>query len=417
MKLNHLSRRSVYGALLIGILALTTRLTFISFYSPAKLAGGDPRAFESFAQGILEGRGFRSAVEPWLADRPPLYIFFLAGNFLIFGLNEGEIFIVQSIIGGIAASLFFLCCVRLLGEPRALVGGVLFALLPHFLLFTKQILTESLYISLLVFLLSSIILPSQQRHQLRRWLLVGLIFGLTALLRREALFPAGLMVVSLSYFLVEGNIRRWWKAVLLVSIASAVTVAPWLIRNWIALGSPMLSSSAGYNFLVGNNPFAAGGYTPPPPEWAAQLVGVNELEWNRLSWQLSLGWIGQHPAQFLSLLPRKLYRFYGPANNRVLDGLDLALVPLYVMGIIRILQRRCNWQLIVATVVPFVAGATLIALVFVGGWRYRIGLYPGLLLLAAYSLPEVWMQQTSMYLCRLRPSETEQQDRRLRQIK
>ena len=88
MKLYSLHRRHYQLAFLIGFLALLVRLIFVRFYPVSPLAGGDPTAYWTFAQGVAAGRGFRSTFESWLADRPPLYSYFLAGLFFSTDLNS-----------------------------------------------------------------------------------------------------------------------------------------------------------------------------------------------------------------------------------------------------------------------------------------------------------------------------------------
>ncbi len=176
-ELNQISSEEIHSMTYICLLALIARLLFIAFYPVTPLAGGDPTAFWSFGQGIAAGQGFRSTFEPWLADRPPLYSYFLAGIFLTFGESRLAVFIIQALVWTIATGLFYLTVVRMLGQRRAFVAGIGFALLPHHLLFTKQILTEALYTPFLVILLAVLLLPDRNFGSRRHWLLVGGYLG------------------------------------------------------------------------------------------------------------------------------------------------------------------------------------------------------------------------------------------------
>lgn len=397
MTLYPLKRQSIWIAVGILLVALSIRFVFIAFYPANSLAGGDPVAFWSFAQGIASGQGFRSSVEPWLADRPPLYSYFLAGIFLIFGEDRLMAFVFQAIAGSIATFFFSLVATRIIGLSRGFAAGILFALFPHFLLFTKQILTESIYVPLLVFLLAVLILPNTYRL-LVLWLVAGILIGLLALVRREALLPAVLVFAFLGWFRSSGDRRQFVMACAVSGTVAVLTVLPWLIRNQIVLGSPVLSSSSGINFLVGNNPNARGFYTPIPSEWMNEFRGLDELARDRKAWELSVGWIRSDPLAFLRLLPGKVFALWGPAHNPVVDASDLLLIPFYVLGIIRLFRHYPGWQMIASIVVPLFLCNLLVGLIFVGGWRYRLAVYPGLLLLAVYGIPEQWIAKIKALL-------------------
>jgi hypothetical protein len=178
--------------------------------------------------------------------------------------------------------------------------------------------------------------------------------------------------------------------------------------------------------MVCNNPLANGGYTLPPEDWPkpnpplvlmepdAQYdqelpcyidYGVEEdlrgqlyhcyfmieLEYNQIIKNKVFSWIRENPGVILPLVGKKIAVLLGPANNRVLDILDLILVPFYVMGIVQLFLRKENWKKIVFTFVLVFFVQLFINMVFCGGYRYRIIFYPGLILMAVFSLPSAWL--------------------------
>jgi len=378
------SRKQIAIAILIGLLALIARGIFFLMYSSHPIAGGDPTAFWSYAQAIASGQGFRSTFEPWLADRPPLYSYFLAGIFLLFGESKTAVFAVQAVLGALAASLFYLCASRLLDDLSSVVAGLLFAILPHFLLFTQQILTEAIYIPLWVFLLASLLFPNKNGVSFKPLLVTGILLGLLALVRREAVLPGSLIAVLLIWLRTRPDVKAVVVRSTFVFTIAGLVLLPWLARNYRLLGRPVLSSSAGVNFMVGNNPLGNGAYTPPPPDWQAQFQGLGELERDQKAWDLSVQWIKGNLFDFLHLLPKKFAVLWGPAHNLFLDGTDLLLIPLYILGLFRLTLRKQDWESVtVISLLPALT-ITMIGLIFVGGWRYRLMVYPGLLLLAGY---------------------------------
>jgi len=378
--------------LFVFLLSLILRILIIAFYPVSPLAGGDQEAFWSYGQGIASGQGFRSEFEPWLADRPPLYSHFLAGIFNIFGEEKPAVFMVQAVIGAIAAALFYLVAVRILGERRGLLAGVMFGMMPHFLLFTKQILTEALYIPLLVLLLGVLILPERKVRSVWYWILPGILLGLIGLVRREALLPGGLILILAAMRYHKLDKLRIGAIILVAALGVIISLAPWMLRNWGVLGTPMLSSSGGVNFMVGNNPNGTGGYSPPPQDWMVKFIGLDELDRNTLAWDLSLGWIRDTPIDFLKLIPKKLGVLFMPASNLVLDLTDIGLLVLSIMGVVRIVYKRNGWQWVGAIAFSLLGSAILIAVIFVGGWRYRMVIYPGILLLSSFGIPDSWLK-------------------------
>jgi uncharacterized membrane protein YesL len=116
-----------------------------------------------------------------------------------------------------------------------------------------------------------------------------------------------------------------------------------------------------------------------------------ELSYNEKMKDTVLDWVLTNPDQILPLLGRKMLAFFGPAGNLFLDIVDLLLIPFYISGLVRIILQRDNWRKI-----AFITGSVLltqifISLVFCGGYRYRIIIYPGLLLLAVHGLPDEWV--------------------------
>lgn len=383
---NNFLQSPLFYALIITLFSLVVRLAFIALYQPNPLAGGDPKAYWTFAEGILNGEGFRSTFEPWVADRPPLYSYFLAGIFFFFGKDQQTVFIIQALLFSIAAGVFYLGATRLLDKRESILASLLFVILPSVLLFTQQILTESIYLPIWAFLIVGLIyLKTNPKNKILLFI-IGMLLGLLALVRREAILPGGLMVIT---FLYMGEPHQWKNLIsrlIVIFIAAGIIIIPWLIRNYNILGKAVMSSSGGVNFMVGNNPLANGGYTPPPADWQEQFKGLTELERDQKAWELSLEWIRMNPTEFISLLPKKFSVLWGPSHNVFIDLGDLFLLLLCIPGIVRLFQKKDHWiEVAILSLLP-VLTTTLIGLVFVGGWRYRQLVYPGLILLAGYGL-------------------------------
>lgn len=393
-KLNLLHKPILIGVL-VSLFAFLARIVFVLYYPSHPLAGGDPAAFWSYAESIASGQGFRSALEPWLADRPPLYSYFLAGIFVLGGKDQFAVFMVQALLGSFAAFIFYMSMTKILDEIGSLFAGLFFAIFPHLLLFTKQILTEAIYIPLWIFLIACLLFL-KNKVDAKFLFGAGIFLGLLALVRREAIFPGSIMAVALFGLYYGANWIKVFRITSIIFLVAGLVILPWMIRNYYALGKPVLSSSGGFNFMVGNNPLGNGAYTPPPQEWLTQFQGLSELERDQKAWDLSLQWIQEKPADFLSLLPKKLLVLWGPAHNLMLDGADMFLIVCCLPGLIRMILRKDGWNAIAVISLFPVLTTTLVGLVFVGGWRYRLIVYPGLFLLAGYGVMQIQSWYISM---------------------
>lgn len=438
-EMNPLSKKHYRIAIILAGSCLLLLMLFIIFYPTGGMAGYDPVAYTRLAQGIVTGRGFQSTIEPWVADRPPLYPYFLALTMFFVDFRPDLIFSLQAAFLAVAAGLFYLTAVRVIGEKRALVAGIIFCCLPHFYLFTKQVLTESPYVAMLVFLMASVLLP--QVYKNKHVVLTGVILGLMILLRREAMLIGGGMLIGLLLY----RFGRQWKDLLVKAIITAglavMVVSPWVIRNYLVLGVPVLSSASGLNLGVCNNPDATGSYTAIPVAWMQSLpdvpsIRVNteddlaqvkncfmgnhylrkdsadfgreyfcfyeiELLHNELLGQQVKTWLLQNPLEFLRLLPLKAKAYFGLAGSLPFDAADLILLPFCFLGLFNIFKHK-NYGLLLMTVL-LLAISFAVALGFCGGFRYRIIIYPGMILLAAYGVPDIFFKlsnRTKQWVCK-----------------
>jgi hypothetical protein len=101
---------------------------------------------------------------------------------------------------------------------------------------------------------------------------------------------------------------------LAMGAAALLVIAPWTMRNHRELGAWVLvSTNGGITLLTGNNASARGGFTPDDPVVRAlDARGLDELAHDREARRLGMEWITRHPADFLTLMPLKLARLWGP---------------------------------------------------------------------------------------------------------
>src|SRR6516165_10763020 len=94
----------------------------IGFYTPAVAEpSADSRIHFTLVQNLLAGRGF--SLQGPTAITPPLYVFFLAGAYKVFG-SPAALRVLQALIGGVACVLVYAAARRLAGPTTALVAGM-----------------------------------------------------------------------------------------------------------------------------------------------------------------------------------------------------------------------------------------------------------------------------------------------------
>lgn len=147
----------------------------------------------------------------------------------------------------------------------------------------------------------------------------GVFAGLAALSRSAALAPA---IVIFVMVLAGGKrpVVRWsTRPALIFLVALVLTLAPWLVRNQVILGKPMMTSLTWYNVYRHNAPIQTDNYFRYvyPDEAARQVQAListahglkgneNEAAMDNFYRQAAVTVIAAHPGRFLAV---SLYRF------------------------------------------------------------------------------------------------------------
>lgn len=137
--------------------------------------------------------------------------------------------------------------------------------------------------------------------------LAGLLTGAAILVQPSLqLLPFAMIGFAL---LVDRRFAKVLSAGLLGIASTALVVAPWTIRNYQVLRTPVLvSTNGGYALYRANNENATGAYTP---KGAIDLGHLDELSLDRESARLASEWIRSHPAKFVQLSIGKMLLFLG----------------------------------------------------------------------------------------------------------
>lgn len=385
----------------------------------------DAKTYADLARGMLGG-SWRGPDGPFW--QPPLYSYFLG---LLWWLAGGVDWVlprvVQAAIGAATCILVWRLGCRAFTPGIGVAAGLAAALWGPLLLFDGELLPVALAVPLdLLALLALLRAGAAATGAARgRWsLLAGAALGTAALCVANVLAFVPVAAGWLWQRRPEGGSR--WPAPLLLVAGAAMAVAPATARNLaVAHELVLISTNAGVNAYIGNNPdFDRTVAIQPGPEWI-ELVTRARREGGAMSasaqsrWYLARAWefARTQPLAWLHLTARKarlylhgfelgrnqdLYAARG--DSRVLAALLWRWVVAFPLGLalpLAAVGGLQGWRAGLLAAPPArllllylaVYSATVIA--FFPASRYRLPAVPVLLLLAALGGRELWRLRRS----------------------
>jgi 4-amino-4-deoxy-L-arabinose transferase-like glycosyltransferase len=416
-------RRQVVLGLIIS-LAILMRLG-AAFYLGNTLVGGqqerayDQVSYNALAQSLLAGRGY-SFEQDWYpgftkagaqtAHWSFLYPLYLTSVYAVSGYHPLAARLVQALIcGALSIWLIYRLGRRLVGEQVGLVAAGLGAIYAYFVYYDAALMTEAFFtLGVLVsfelsFALVGIEKPEDDpapAHRLGGWLLLGVVFGVTALLRQTLLLwlPVWLAWVYWAGRVLDRQTKRirWYGP--LVSLAvMMVFLLPWTARNYLVYQTFLpLNSNAGYAFYSANHPDHGTqfdqDYGAPLPE---DLIdkGLNEAQWNTALTRRGLEFILADPRRYILLsldrVPIFFNAWFSPESSltsnlmRVLSfGLYL---PFFLYGLVLSLRDAKRF----VSIYLFALVYSAMHIFIWASVRYRLSIDALLMPLAAMALLDV----------------------------
>ena len=411
--LTRLSRLSdSYALAVLFALALAVRLTYLVevkdtefFRTPV----GDGAAFDRWALQIPSD---------WVGKetfyQAPLYAYFLAVIYSVFGHDLLVVRLIQMALGAAACVLLAMAGSRFLSRRVGLLAGALLAVYAPAIFFDGIVQKASLDLFLMTGLLLCLGCIDPQRERWPPTLLAGIALGALALTRENALILAPVVILWLAWTFWKGRIDvHVARPIGLFVLGLGLTLMPVVVRNY-SVGHEVVLTTAqfGANFYVGNNESADGLYEPLrfghgsyplerqdafdiAEEAAGRHLTPGEVSayWSERAWS----WVRAHPIEWLKLLGRKWLLIWNA--NEIADSDEPVVYedqstvlrltgmlcvfgtvfPLALAGVAATWAERRRLVVLYSVVLAMAASAAL----FVAFARYRFPLVPVLLLLAA----------------------------------
>jgi len=262
----------------------------------------------SMAASLATGGGFGSpfGVETgpsgWLT---PIYPLVLAACMKLFGgVTPSTTWAVFG-LHSIASATMCVLLVRLgraIAHPRVgWAAGVLFAFYPASIWYAAGRVWDSTFVAFGLLAFIVLLLEQGDRPKRARTFGLGLVYACVLLVNPA---PVGILPAVLLY-MAGGRPReilaRWARFI----VATLLACSPWMLHNYVVLGSPGLRTNLGVELRVGNNPDADGRhqtqYHPADPRNTPRYVLLGEAEYAQEAKQRAVRWMWEHPAEFASL--------------------------------------------------------------------------------------------------------------------
>ena len=363
--------------------------------------------------------------------RPPLYAWFLASVYKIFGPSFDPPRVVQFLLGLCSAFLCALLARRWFGNAAGLVAAAALSFYWIFPYYEAQLVEPPLVIPLLLVWLG-LTVHALSANSPTACAASGLLLGVIVLARPNALLlcPAFVVWILAGNLLAKHKFSTSMLCAFLFVLGTLATVSPAIVRNLKVSGEfAPVTAVGGQNLYLANNPLADGstGIAPDMRSWSSfhHARFVRDLglsvgrpltysEASKIWTDRAIAYIKENPRRFLELTFRKFLLLVGPKEVSVdrEDEYERSASPL-----LRSLPGNFSWFISVAlTSLVILAAAQrtallrrqevmvplLCLLVFAGSYlpftvtgRYRIPLLPMLVLLAVACLPQLkaWLNR------------------------
>jgi 4-amino-4-deoxy-L-arabinose transferase-like glycosyltransferase len=344
--------RRRYAVAAVVALALILRLAVV-FATPHFSPLEDSAAYDTSAVSLVTHGTFAPSLETLhpgaSAYYPPLFPMVLAGVYELSGTGTHARWeagrVTEAILGAVAVWLLALIGARLFGRRVGLAAGGIAAVYPPLVLVGSSLLSESLFIPLV---LGAVLAALTYRDDRRlRWvLLAGILTGLAALTRGNGVFVA----IPAACLVWVARPRRTWRSVAAPALLILTTIAvlvPWTIRNTEVFHRFVpISTDLGFTLAGTFNATAQGPTNAFPAMWEmpqahiqqlyAEHPGSTEASVDGTLTSEALDYIREHPAsvlrtwywqtvRLLDLTPG-VERFYAPYERY---PLWLAILSVY----------------------------------------------------------------------------------------
>ncbi len=393
----------------IFILAFCLRLIYtlqIETLPTFKALIVDAFSYNEWAKNIIQNS--------WLGDKvfyqAPLYPYFIALIYKIFGIKLFAVRIVQVLMSSATCLLYYYISKKCWGVRAGVIASLLATFYNIYIFYVPLHLKPTLYIfleTLCVLLLCLSLYEEKKRY----FIASGILLGLMTFTRGNTLLivPFLLIWVFLSY-----NFKTAIKNYLLILFGLILILFPVIIRNYVVSGDFVITTSqAGSNFYIGNSLKANGSYVPlisgrETPEFEgpdARMIAEKELgrklkpsEVSRYWFTKSFDYIKNNKIHYTKLMWKKIKLFFN--YYEVPDSEDFyfyrqyssvlrlplipfgVICPLAFLGMLLLIKDFKKYSLLYVLVI---ANSVSVIIFYIFS-RYRLPIVPLFIIFSSYAI-------------------------------
>jgi 4-amino-4-deoxy-L-arabinose transferase-like glycosyltransferase len=374
----------------------------------------DPFAYTFLATQVSNGLGYRYA----LGGRHTAYfpigfpgslgIWFWTLRALPWTIPPHAMATMFNFVPSLGIVVFtYLIARTLYGARIAFVAGLFVALWPNLIFHSAVAMSETLFLALFLAALYVLIAkPWDRVPSTARLVVAGVLLGASALVR-----PLTLLWLPIIAILFYVAVRSWKRALAgagIVTVAVALVLLPWAIRNTRTFHSlVVISTNSGDDLCIGHNPHANGTYDFVPECLGTDAERADEPLHDTRNRSRAFRYAIHHPQREVALLFSKTYYTLRDDHDalsvmgpylRTADKshhtyrLVFALVAdawfwgMATLALLAVTQRRRDGDVRRRFLFLAAAALAIAPLVFFGSPRFKVPVEPFLAIAAAVTV-------------------------------
>jgi 4-amino-4-deoxy-L-arabinose transferase-like glycosyltransferase len=378
---------------------------------------GDEVDYHGIATSLSHGDGYR--IDGHLTcRRPPLYPYLLALHYRVFGVSAANGRILQILLGMLLVYLVYRVARRYFDGQVGVIAAAIAAANPFLIMISGYLLTENLYMILMLTALLVAPTPARLNGPLRGVLGAAALLAAATLTRPTGL-PVAIWTLAAGLIFGAGSLTLRGRNGLFAAALFIALLLPWSVRNQRVVGAWVgLTTHGGITFYQGNNQRVVdvvhyrGGVAPLAGlPHAQEIRGMSEVERERFTRTKGLEFLRDNKRLIPRLAWWKFARFWRLRSDSGLSGVrsgwwwsqdtflgklassfDVGFVyavvafPLFLAGVV---LTRNRWRELLF-LYGVVIAHTAVALVFFGSIRGRIPVEPVIAIFAAVTVDRLY---------------------------
>lgn len=380
----------------------------------------DQISYHNLALRIVTGHGF-SFGELWWPITPAnsptahwsfLYTLYLSLIYLLFGPHPIVARVLQAVVVGILHPyITYRIGEKLFTKTIGLVAAAVTAIYVYFFYYSAALMTEPLYITVILFILYFAIQLAEnkdKKRDIKLGIALGISFGITLLLRQVILFflPFTFLWIWIARF---KRARSLPIASTILSVALIVLlILPVTLYNYSRFNRfVLLNTNSGYAFFWGNNPIHGTKFVPIfPTETYQELIPeeVRHLDEAALDQELlkrGMQFVMDDPTRFVQLSLSRIppyFMFWYSSDSSLLSNISRigsfgVFLPFMLYGLVLGVRKFDGfWNLLLSPVGLLLLFAVVYSGVHILTWtliRYRLPVDAVLIPFAGLALVDI----------------------------